>query len=56
MDKPEVWKEIRDRDGSVQDLDFLTDHEKEVFKTYSEIDQLAICESNFFSSNALTAF
>ena len=42
MDKPEVWKEIRDRDGSVQDLDFLTDHEKEVFKTYSEIDQLAI--------------
>ena len=42
MDTPEVWKEIRDRDGSVQDLDFLTDHEKEVFKTYSEIDQLAI--------------
>ena len=42
MDKSEVWKEIRDKDGSVQDLDFLTDHEKEVFKTYSEIDQLAI--------------
>ena len=33
MDKSEVWKEIRDKDGSVQDLDFLTDHEKEVFKT-----------------------
>ena len=42
MDTPEVWKQIRDRDGSVQDLDFLSDNEKEVFKTYSEIDQMAI--------------
>ncbi len=42
MDTPEVWKQIRDRDGSVQDLDFLSDKEKEVFKTYSEIDQMAI--------------
>ncbi|MEM6719906.1 MAG: ribonucleoside-diphosphate reductase subunit alpha [Bacteroidota bacterium] len=41
-DTPEVWRNIRDRDGSVQHLDFLTDHEKEVFKTYSEIDQMAI--------------
>jgi ribonucleoside-diphosphate reductase alpha chain len=39
---PEVWKQIRDRDGSVQDLDFLSQNEKDVFKTYSEIDQLAI--------------
>lgn len=39
---PEVWKSIRDRDGSVQHLDFLTDEEKAVFKTYSEIDQLDI--------------
>ncbi|MEM9869256.1 MAG: ribonucleoside-diphosphate reductase subunit alpha [Bacteroidota bacterium] len=38
----EVWKSIRDRDGSVQHLDFLTDEEKAVFKTYSEIDQLDI--------------
>jgi len=38
----EVWKSIRDRDGSVQHLDFLTDDEKAVFKTYSEIDQLDI--------------
>lgn len=36
----EVWRNIRDYDGSVQHLDFLTDEEKEVFKTYSEIDQL----------------
>ena len=38
----EVWKSIRDRDGSVQHLDFLSDDEKSVFKTYSEIDQLDI--------------
>jgi ribonucleoside-diphosphate reductase alpha chain len=39
---PEVWRNIRDYDGSVQHLDFLTDREKDVFKTYSEIDQLDI--------------
>ncbi|GAB4166217.1 MAG: ribonucleoside-diphosphate reductase subunit alpha [Winogradskyella sp.] len=38
----EVWRSIRDYDGSVQHLDFLTDEEKDVFKTYSEIDQLDI--------------
>lgn len=38
----ETWRSIRDMDGSVQHLDFLTDEEKEVFKTYSEIDQLDI--------------
>ena len=38
----EVWKSIRDKDGSVQHLDFLTDEEKAVFMTYSEIDQLDI--------------
>lgn len=42
MDTPEVWRDIRDRDGSVQHLDFLTDAEKDVFKTYSEIDQMDI--------------
>ena len=42
MDNPEVWKSIRDRDGSVQHLEFLSENEKEVFKTYSEIDQMAI--------------
>lgn len=39
---PEVWLSIRDQDGSVQHLDFLTEHEKDIFRTYSEIDQLAI--------------
>ena len=38
----EVWKSIRDMDGSVQHLDFLTEQEKNVFRTYSELDQLDI--------------
>ena len=38
----ENWRSIRDMDGSVQHLDFLTDEEKDVFKTYSEIDQMDI--------------
>ena len=38
----DVWKSIRDNDGSVQHLNVLTDFEKEVFKTYSEIDQNVI--------------
>ena len=42
MDTPEVWRDIRSKDGSVQHLDFLSEIEKDVFKTYSEIDQLAI--------------
>lgn len=40
----EVWNSIRDHDGSVQHLDFLTDHEKEVFKTFSEIDPYVILD------------
>ena len=42
VNTPEVWKKIRDMDGSVQGLDFLSENEKEVFKTYPEIDQLSI--------------
>ncbi len=42
MDTPEVWNDILKHDGSVQHLDFLTEHEKNVFKTYSEIDQMEI--------------
>ncbi len=38
----ENWRSIRDKDGSVQHLDFLSDDEKNVFKTYSEIDQMDI--------------
>lgn len=40
----EVWKSIRDRDGSVQHLEFLTDREKNIFKTFSEINQYAIID------------
>ena len=38
----EVWKSIRDRDGSVQHLDFFSEEEKDIFKTYSEINQMDI--------------
>jgi len=38
----DVWKSIRDFDGSVQHLEFLNEHEKEVFKTYPELDQTVI--------------
>lgn len=37
-----TWHDIRNHDGSVQHLDFLTPEEKEVFLTYPEIDQMAI--------------
>tara|TARA_B100001250_G_scaffold411178_1_gene439252 strand:- start:17814 stop:19622 length:1809 start_codon:yes stop_codon:yes gene_type:complete len=38
----DVWRSIRDQDGSVQHLDFLSSKEKSVFKTYSEIDQMDV--------------
>ena len=34
----DVWESIAINDGSVQHLDFLSDHEKEVFLTFKEID------------------
>ena len=40
----EVWESIRNNDGSVQHLDFLTEEQKEVFRTYAEIDQASIIE------------
>jgi ribonucleoside-diphosphate reductase alpha chain len=40
----ETWSDIRDKDGSVQHLDFLTSHEKNIFRTFSEIDQRVIIE------------
>jgi len=39
---PEVWQDIVVNKGSVQHLDFLTDHEKAVFKTAIELDQMWI--------------
>jgi ribonucleoside-diphosphate reductase alpha chain len=41
-DTREVWDSIANRDGSVQHLECLTDEEKEVFKTFAEIPQMAI--------------
>lgn len=35
----QVWSSISTNEGSVQHLTFLTDHEKDVFKTAYEIDQ-----------------
>ena len=41
---PDVWNSIGKNFGSVQHLDFLTNHEKEVFKTFSEISQMEILQ------------
>lgn len=38
----EVWEDITNNWGSVQHLDFLTDNEREVFKTFEEISPKAI--------------
>ena len=43
-DTKEVWDSIRDADGSVQHLDFLSDQEKAVFRTFAEIDQTKVIE------------
>ena len=43
-DKPDVWESIKNRDGSVQHLDFLTQEEKDVFKTFSEINPYTIVD------------
>ncbi len=39
-----TWTLIRKADGSVQGLDFLTQREKDVFKTFGEIDPYAIID------------
>jgi len=41
---PEVWSSITVNEGSVQHLDFLTDHEKDVYKTAFELDQRWLIE------------
>jgi ribonucleoside-diphosphate reductase alpha chain len=38
----DVWKSILLKGGSVQHLEFLSEHEKEVFKTFGEISQKEI--------------
>jgi len=44
QDKSEVWESIRNADGSVQHLIFLSEEEKEVFKTFSEINPYTIID------------
>lgn len=43
-DTPEVWDSIRKNDGSVQHFDFLSETEKEVFKTFQEISPKVLLE------------
>lgn len=40
----ETWNSIRDHDGSVQHLDFLSDEEKQIFRTFAELDQAVIID------------
>jgi ribonucleoside-diphosphate reductase alpha chain len=44
QDRDEVWSSITLSKGSVQHLDFLSDHEKAVFKTALEMDQRWVIE------------
>lgn len=58
-DTYEVWDSIKNADGSVQHLDFLSQDEKDVFKTFSEInpetiiDQAAIRQQYVDQSQSL---
>lgn len=44
LDNGEIWESILHNDGSVQHLTQLTDEEKEIFKTFSEISQLSVIQ------------
>ncbi len=44
LDTDDVWASIIEHEGSVQHLDFLSDLEKDVFKTAFEIDQRWVIE------------
>ena len=44
MNKSEVWTGIVTNNGSTTHLQFLTDEEKEVFKTTVELDQIRLVE------------
>ncbi|MCS6961980.1 MAG: ribonucleoside-diphosphate reductase subunit alpha [Deltaproteobacteria bacterium] len=43
-DTESVWESIKNNNGSVQHLEFLSDNDKKVFKTWSEIDQKVLLE------------
>ena len=42
QDTKKVWDSIKQNDGSVQHLDFLTDEQKDIFRTFAEINQSSI--------------
>lgn len=42
----DVWESILKKDGSVQHLDFLSEDEKNVFKTFMEVSQLELVIQN----------
>lgn len=44
MNTDETWSSIATHEGSVQHLEFLTEHEKDVFKTAYEVDQRWVVE------------
>jgi ribonucleoside-diphosphate reductase alpha chain len=44
LDTDEVWRSIMVNNGSVQHMVELTEHEKDVFKTFKEISQLEIIQ------------
>tara|TARA_R110000765_G_scaffold76110_2_gene149112 strand:- start:498 stop:2378 length:1881 start_codon:yes stop_codon:yes gene_type:complete len=44
MNTKEVWQDIAAHEGSVQHLEYLTEEEKELFKTAPEINQIWIIE------------
>ena len=44
MNKTSVWGSIMEHDGSVQHLEFLSEHDKDVFKTAFELDQRWVIE------------
>ncbi|WP_300601342.1 ribonucleoside-diphosphate reductase subunit alpha [Niabella sp.] len=44
LDTEDIWRSIMLNHGSVQHLEGLTEHEKDVFKTFREISQLEIIQ------------
>ena len=41
-DTKTTWDSIKKNDGSVQHLNFLSDEQKEVFRTFAEVNQASI--------------
>jgi hypothetical protein len=51
QDTSDVWDSIKNRDGSVQHLSFLSQQEKEVFKTFAEINPYTIIDQASIRQN-----